>query len=194
MQHFGAPTRLLDWTASPYVALYFAVVSNWSRDGAVWMFNPVAIRDACDDPEILSAYQLFEQQQDTVDFLWGRFPPQFLYPFGTQLSHIRIVTQQGRFTLCGDIPSDHGRLIDSSHTNENQGYYHKIVIAADKKPVVLNKLARMNITANALFPGLDGLGKSIEELVKLEAEYVHRGVQGFDEGYRGSPSHLGRDD
>ena len=38
MQHFGAPTRCLDWTRSPLVALYFAC-SDFSKDGAIYIAN-----------------------------------------------------------------------------------------------------------------------------------------------------------
>ena len=39
MRHFGAPTRVLDWSLSPYVALYFAAEQRWEEDGALWWFR-----------------------------------------------------------------------------------------------------------------------------------------------------------
>lgn len=43
MQHYSCPTRLLDWTLSPYVALYFAVEQSPESDGAVWFFPSSAL-------------------------------------------------------------------------------------------------------------------------------------------------------
>ena len=39
LRHYGAPTRLLDWSQSPFVSAYFAVSENDSRDGEIWSFD-----------------------------------------------------------------------------------------------------------------------------------------------------------
>lgn len=39
-QHHGLPTRLLDWSYNPLVALYFAVCSNFNKDGCVYQYFP----------------------------------------------------------------------------------------------------------------------------------------------------------
>jgi hypothetical protein len=39
MRHYGVPTRLLDWSKSPYVAAYFAALGGDAEDGEIWTFD-----------------------------------------------------------------------------------------------------------------------------------------------------------
>lgn len=42
-QHYGIPTRLLDWSASPLVAAFFSVEEDLEADACVWVLRPGAL-------------------------------------------------------------------------------------------------------------------------------------------------------
>ena len=171
MQHYGCPTRLLDWTVSPYVATYFAVVENWNCDGAVWSFDPCAVTDAFESPAFNEVRNILNTSKETRDVFWGAYRSEYVFSFHSRRHHTRSAIQQGGFTVCATIPRNHGLLIDQSLGDSGHGDRDKIIIKRDLKPGFLRNLMRMNITANSLFPGLDGLGKSISELMQLEARH-----------------------
>jgi hypothetical protein len=89
-------------------------------------------------------------------------PLTFHYP-----SSERIVAQQGRFTMCFKIHQKHNCIIEQIGPK----YMRRLLIPHHKKPEFLLRLRDMNITGAALFPGVDGLGQSVRELVSLGAYY-----------------------
>ena len=80
-----------------------------------------------------------------------------------------MVAQQGAFTVSRQPLADHGTILSQMFepiVTETQ-LWGRLVIPSQAKQDILLKLRVANITANALFPGIDGLGRSVRELVRL---------------------------
>jgi hypothetical protein len=173
MRHWGAPTRLLDWTESPWVALYFACASHFDKAGRILVLDRPALTN--------TVHGLHADQTKLIDHsgvTYGSIPiPALLAEDPAKLDdwlvcfhHIgprfpRIVAQQGVFTLASKPRSDHWRL---AHSLSPGGCY-QICIPAMFKRTCIRTLEVMGITAATLFPGVDGVAQSryIDLAVKL---------------------------
>lgn len=165
MQHYGAPTRLLDWSLSPYVALYFAVERDWHCDGTVWGFGVNELRkrmagtyggdNATNDPKLSRLFTLSDA-------------PAHISVVSSEQYSERMALQQGLFTVCTQVLADHADAIgEHLQGEEHLAHTFRFVIPRDAKPDFMRRLRRMNITALTLFPGADGLGRSLGETVRL---------------------------
>jgi FRG domain-containing protein len=168
-QHHGLPTRLLDWTYSPHVALHFATneLDKMDRDGIVWMVDFVEIREWLPPPlrQVLdehNAYSFSASMLDekfkkitSVEQLSGRLP-EFVIFFEPPSLDPRIVNQFGLFSFMNRPTA---RLDDwlAQDVAQMPLLAKKIVIPAELKWEVRDKLDNMNITERVIMPGLDGL-------------------------------------
>jgi len=146
MQHYGAPTRLLDWTRSPFVALYFAVRNNPEKDGAVWHFDSLSLGESFPDSAESRDWSS-PSETDTV------------YTFQPLRPTEIILQQEGEFTVYQSCLKNHNSGLKKFDLN-------KIVIPSNKKRKILKLLQTMNISAATLFPGLDGVGRGLKESLK----------------------------
>ena len=166
MQHYSCPTRLLDWTQSPFIATYFAVEQCVEADGAIWLFNSSKL-----DTLMLQKYGHLKDRIDRIFDHEYAIPA--IYPILGAIHTERSAAQQGSYTFCCSLVGSHEKIIDECFAekfpNANGAVdkrLNKIIIPARLKNEFLARLGTMNINARTLFPGADGLGRSAAELVK----------------------------
>lgn len=162
-QHHGLPTRLLDWTYSPYVALNFCTnhTERYAADGAIWCVNFVAtnrhlptglmgcLRDA--SARVFTTRMLHEEVNTLDAFDHQRDNPFVVFLEPPSLD-ARIVNQSGLFSVMSDP-----RLPMDQWFSPAEDVCRKIIIPAEIKWEIRDKLDQSNINERVLFPGLDGL-------------------------------------
>ena len=165
MQHYGAPTRLLDWTQGALLALYFAVRDNPGHfDSAVWVLDPYRLnKRAINRYEVIppSAQGVSRADKRKVSrWLPIRFTGKFIprRPIAVFPTHIarRISTQRSCFTVHG---SDFGGL--DRLENSNPPMLRRIIIPSFNVQAVKRELINSGIDEATIFPDLDGLGRAI---------------------------------
>jgi len=145
-QHHGLPTRLLDWTMNPLVALYFACAGDnyISADGAVYRLSGLE--------QLNSEY--FSNPDFSNPFRVER--DYYIYP-----PHIspRITAQSSAFT----VSKNPIKPLEIPSIDRDRGPNDTIMIKADTKGKILKQLIDLGIGPATLFPDIDGLCKQIAD-------------------------------
>jgi hypothetical protein len=166
-QHHGLPTRLVDWTYSPFVALHFATENprRYDTDGVVWCVDFVKANRLL-PPKLKSILEQEHSDTVTVEMLseFGTFrgfdalghEPFVIFLEPPSLD-TRILNQFALFSL---MPSASARL--DKWLEAHPTLYRRVTIPAELKWEVRDKLDQANINERTLFPGLDGLSRWLE--------------------------------
>lgn len=141
-QHYGLPTRLLDWTYNPLIALYFACKSHPDKDGVVYQSYPFS-------------HKIFQPEVDDI-FAFDSYS--FLIP---NLTDVRYKNQNGLFVLYPEPWKDNFGYIST-----------QFIIPATVKNDILIKLSKIGITQSFIMPSLDSLCKDIVGIHRMRYPYL----------------------
>ena len=169
MQHHYAPTRLLDWTANLLVAAYFASESHWDSDGAIWIVHAKFLNDEVN--------RRFHGEVQNYEMLRSGQAQPVVQLYFEDRAHDRIAAQDGLFTFSHQVFGDQEEIIgrvcqtESEQLKDQCTVFCKVIVPRDLKPVFLGELSHRGVTANSLFPGSDGYGRSLLELARMMAHH-----------------------
>lgn len=164
-QHHGLPTRLLDWTFSPYVALHFATedFSRYDSDGAIWCIDfieatkllPNSFKDYLNKFDAIYFTTgllngIAKDYDDMCKFEINNSP--FMIFFEPPSIDSRIVNQYALFSFLSSTT-----ISIQNWFNDNSSIVKKIIIPKELKLEFRDKLDQINITERVIYPGLDGL-------------------------------------
>jgi hypothetical protein len=191
-QHHGLPTRLLDWSFNPLIALYFAceqAMDTRDKDGCFYVMDTKKLKFDGEDTfvSIESAFGIgqIEQQQifmkDFItNFLFAELKSRFSRPVFNSIVPViperltkRIIAQASRFTFHPPILIDEQAQANEDVTITSLGQepatecLTKFIVPQNKKDGILEDLMRLDIHRYSLFPDLDNLGKYIKNIKSL---------------------------
>jgi hypothetical protein len=166
MQDHGAPTRLLDFTWSPYVAAFFAL-HNATGDAVIWACNPFELeREVKLDVQKPGAFRkhILSQQKP---FVWIGEP---------HAMNRRLIAQSGTFVVPSVLDQPIEEIL-ATYPNWQETLI-KFVLPSDKiRDQGMRELYKMNITQATLFPDLDGLARSLAYELEFHWAYDPRNMK-----------------
>lgn len=177
MQHYGTPTRLLDWSYSPFSALFFALDSllqidpekNPTAKAAVWAIRSKWFYEVLSTVLSSSEFDKLKAYSDdrTITSFQALFvEPRtaFVYTANPMFLNERLSVQQGLFLCPGDISQSFEDNLKQlgALTKENA---RSFIFSRNIMRECFQSLNCMNVSARSLYPGLEGYAKSLKHRI-----------------------------
>jgi len=167
MQHHGLPTRLLDWTESALIGLYFALdgenPGNPQATAALWAMDPIGLNQA---GKWAGQHQAdipgFDDDADLEPYLpsqvtRGNFSLEPIAAIAAR-NNARIQVQQGVFTI-------HHKTLDALNAGARLEHIWRYLIPSDVVAELRQDLEMLNLTRLSLFPELSNVASHAREQI-----------------------------
>jgi len=177
MQHYGAPTRLIDFTESPYVALYFALEAYnplLRNDLAIYAIDYNSIMDESlafiskrDSSFKKTRHEIIGKQDELFDDVVDRFSYEVVWITEPLELNARIDRQSGTFLISGDKEKRIEDLLARDMYKNVRVL--KFIVPHHMYENIYALLRKMNINAKTIYGDLGGLAKSIKMDMQVHA-------------------------
>ena len=157
MQHYGLPTRLLDWTFSPLIAAFFAVTATQQtvEDASIWGLAPSRLNELYKlDPYLypLDALKLHVDLEPA--FRTKRSSDRIVAAMAIEADP-RMQMQQGAFTV-------HSSRVALCAHQDTSSWLQKAVVPKDSIRYLRQELKLLSIRRDSVFPDLGALAEQLK--------------------------------
>lgn len=167
MQHFGLPTRLLDWSQSPLVAAYFATekyMEHYQADACIWVLAPGLLNKEEGFGDCIYPVDAYTAQQMLMPAFKDKgYDEQFsdkILACHSVENNLRMYSQQANFTI-----HNTSRKIDNIL---NSDMLYKMIIPNAAREYFLYSLRVFGITESFIYPDLDHISNDLKRIYGLE--------------------------